>query len=128
MYAKERIVIRQIGKTPVVGICKDNILASNTLYSVYPNGDEYNILFLLACLSSTFIKEYWLAKYSDNKALFPKIKGFQIKDLPIPIASLDQQKPIIDLVSLLLSDSASDNDEVIRQIDDLVCDLYTCQE
>lgn len=129
VYSRDRIVIRQIGQIPVVGLCKANILASNTLYSVYTKDEGYDLLFLLACLSSTFIQNYWRAKYSDNKALFPKIKGFQLKELPIPVVTSEQQEPVVSIVEQLISQRAADPDcnieELEKQMNALVDSLYT---
>ena len=101
IYAKERIVIRQIGITPVVGLCEGEILSSNTMYSVYPTNPEWNLKYILCLLNSKLIKAYWLAKYSDSKLLFPKIKGYQIKDLPLHKCA--DQQPFIDLADRMLS-------------------------
>lgn len=132
VYSKDRIVIRQIGKIPVVGLCKKDILGSNTLYSVYPKNSSYDLKYLLACLNSDFIKNYWKSKYSDNKATFPKIKGFQLKELPIPPATPAQQKPIIDLVDKILAakkqDSSADTTEWEKLIDQKVYELYGLTE
>jgi len=128
VYSRKRIVIRQIGQIPVVGLCDKEILASNTLYSVYPKDDKYELLFLLACLNSTFIKNYWKSKYSDNKALFPKIKGFQLKELPIPIATKEQQMVIVEIVEKILAGKKQDENgdilEMENQIDEKLKELY----
>ena len=132
VYSKDRIVIRQIGIVPIVGLCEKNILGSNTLYSVYPKISGYDLKYLLACLNSAFIKNYWKSKYSDNKATFPKIKGFQLKELPIPPAAPEQQKPIIDLVEQILAtkkaDSTADTTVLENKIDELVYKLYGLTE
>lgn len=132
VYSKDRIVIRQIGKIPVVGLCKKDILGSNTLYSVYPKISGYDLKYLLACLNSDFIKNYWKSKYSDNKATFPKIKGFQLKELPIPPATPAQQKPIIDLVDKILATKKANPQADISkheaEIDRLVYTLYGLSE
>ena len=110
-----------------MGLCTKNILASNTLYSVYPKNNEYELLFIFACLNSSFIRNYWKAKYSDNKALFPKIKGFQLKELPIPVVNKEQQIIIVELVEKMISgkDSNSGIDADIEQkIDAMVEQLY----
>lgn len=130
VYSRERIVVRQIGQVPVVGLCKENILGSNTLYSIWQNdaGSEYDLRFILACLNSEYIKNYWRAKYSDNKATFPKIKGFQLKELPIPIASLDDQAPVIELVNQVIRarqvDENADIDEMQNRIDSILNRMY----
>ncbi len=128
VYSRERVVVRQIGQIPVVGLCRENILASNTLYSIYQSDDSYDLLFILACLNSQFVQEYWRAKYSDNKATFPKIKGFQLKELPIPIASREQQQPVIDIVSKIVeirsADCDADTSALEDQVDTMVNKLY----
>lgn len=128
VYSRDRIVIRQIGNIPIVGLCEKNILGSNTLYSVFTKDDRYDLLFLLACLNSSCIKDYWKAKYSDNKATFPKIKGFQLKELPIPNVTRQQQMPISTLaqriVDLKSADSNVDTEELEIELDDLVKNLY----
>ena len=91
VYERERIVVRQIGQLPVVGISKAGILASNTLYSVYPLSEDYDIYYILSILNSSVIRTYWLSKYYDNKQLFPKIKGYQLRELPIPMAPSTEQ-------------------------------------
>lgn len=129
VYSRPRIVIRQIGQIPVVGLCEKNILGSNTLYSVYTKDEKYDLRFLLACLNSSFIKHHWRAKYSDNKALFPKIKGFQLKELPIPIVTLEQQKPVVDIVDEIISakrlDHDADTSELEAKINLIIEAMYT---
>ena len=95
VYNQERIVIRQIGHTPIVGMCKTGILGSNTLYSVFPKDENYNLKYLLCILNSKMLKQHWITKYSDGKQLFPKIKGYQLKELPIAKANSDTQSSFI---------------------------------
>ncbi|MDR3217765.1 MAG: hypothetical protein LBU22_02085, partial [Dysgonamonadaceae bacterium] len=103
VYKQDRVVVRQIGQIPIIGICRKNILASNTLYSIYPKSENYQILYLLCILNSSVIKKYWLSKYSDSKQLFPKIKGYQLRELPIKDISLSNQQPFIMLAGRMLS-------------------------
>ncbi|MBW7867378.1 MAG: N-6 DNA methylase [Brumimicrobium sp.] len=104
IYKKKRIVVRQIGQTPIIGICEENILASNTLYSLYiKENKEFDLYYVLAILNSNFIKKYWLSKYSDGKQLFPKIKGYQLKQLPIKDIPPTAQQPFILKADLMLS-------------------------
>lgn len=100
VYSTERIVIRQIGQTPVVGMCAENILASNTLYSVFLKDEKSDIslIYLLGILNSSLIKEFWLSRYSDGKKLFPKIKGYQLKELPINISNPENRSQMEKLV------------------------------
>ena len=103
VYKQERLVVRQIGQIPIVGMCKKNVLASNTLYSIYPKIEDYELKYILCLLNSSVIKNYWSAKYSDNKILFPKIKGYQLKELPIKAISKEKQQPFIDLADKMLN-------------------------
>ncbi|WP_275552665.1 Eco57I restriction-modification methylase domain-containing protein [Tenacibaculum piscium] len=99
VYQKNRIVIRQIGKTPIIGLCNPNILTSNTLYNIYIKDEDYDLFYILGILNSKILKKYWLFNYSDGKQLFPKIKGYQLKSLPIKVANSKEQKNIINSVS-----------------------------
>ena len=102
VYQQERIVVRQIGNTPVVGLCRGRILASNTLYSIWTKNKDYSLRYLLCILTSKFLSHYWIAKYSDNKGLFPKIKGYQLKCLPIPAATPAQQEKLAKLADQMI--------------------------
>lgn len=126
VYSRERIVVRQIGQIPVVGLCQENILASNTLYSIWSKDEKYDLRFILACLNSNIMKKYWTAKYSDNKALFPKIKGFQLKELPIPVVSLAEQKTVNVLVDELIERKfdGEDTSDIENEIESILKTLY----
>ena len=63
----------------------------------------FSIFYVLAILNSQLIKSYWLSKYNDNKDLFPKIKGYQLKQLPIKEISLENQQPFIEKADQMLS-------------------------
>jgi type I restriction-modification system DNA methylase subunit len=103
VYSKLRIVIRQIGQTPIIGICEPNIVTSNTLYNLYLTNENYSLKYVLTILNSRLIKKYWLSNYSDSKQLFPKIKGYQLKQLPIKVLEKEQQQPFIEKADLMLS-------------------------
>lgn len=103
VYSKLRIVVRQIGQTPIIGICEPNIVTSNTLYNLYLTNENYSLKYVLAIFNSRLIKKYWLSNYSDSKQLFPKIKGYQLKQLPIKVLAKENQTPFIEKADLMLS-------------------------
>ena len=103
VYEKERIVVRQIGKTPIIGYCGANILTSNTIYNIFSTTDEFDLKYLFTLLNSKLLKKYWEYKYNDNKNLFPKIKGYQLDDLPLVNISLEKQQPFIEKSDKMLS-------------------------
>jgi type I restriction-modification system DNA methylase subunit len=102
IYLLERIVIRQIGQAPIIGFCDSSTLTSNTIYNLYLTNDNYNLKYVLAILNSKFINAFWKSKFNDNKDLFPKIKGYQIKQLPIPKITIGEQKPLIAKAEIML--------------------------
>ena len=103
VYEKERIVVRQIGKTPIIGYCGANILTSNTIYNIFSTTDKFDLKYLFSLLNSKLLKKYWEYKYNDNKNLFPKIKGYQLDDLPLVNISLEKQQPFIEKADKMLS-------------------------
>lgn len=103
VYSQDRIVISQIGQSPKVGFCEKGILTSNTIYNLFLKDSRFSLKYILAILNSQLIKSYWLSKYNDNKDLFPKIKGYQLKQLPIKEISLEKQKPFIEKAGQMLS-------------------------
>ena len=143
VYNKDRIVVRQIGITPIVGLCKKEVLASNTLYSIWSKNSEFSLLYILCILNSKLLKKYWTETYSDNKLLFPKIKGYQLKELPIKNISSQEQAPFINLANQMLEtqgrlqQTLSDEDKKLleqraaiidTQIDKAVYQLYGLTE
>ncbi|WP_312196173.1 Eco57I restriction-modification methylase domain-containing protein [Epilithonimonas vandammei] len=103
VYSQDRIVISQIGQSPKVGFCEKGILTSNTIYNLFLKDSRFSLKYILAILNSQLIKSYWLSKYNDNKDLFPKIKGYQLKQLPIKEISLENQQPFIKKADQMLS-------------------------
>ena len=103
VYEKERIVIRRIGKTPIIGYCEANILTSNTIYNIFSITDKFNLKYIFTLLNSKLLKKYWEYKYNDNKNLFPKIKGYQLDDLPLVNIPLEKQQPFIEKADKMLS-------------------------
>ena len=128
VYAQDRVLVRQIGMVPFVGYVGPGVLTSNTVYNVYVTDDRFSIKYVLAILSSSYIKYLWGARYSDNKKLFPKIKGYQLRELPIPNVGKEQQDIITSKVEqvLAIKEDAPDADTsaLEREIDKLVYRLY----
>jgi len=72
-FLNPKILIRQIGKTPVATLDEANFYTLNTLYNVISVSD-YSLKYLLAIINSKLGKWFWIKSNSDFKALFPKIK------------------------------------------------------
>ena len=100
-----KIVVRQIGgPEPIFAYDRFGYATLNTMYNILIHDhDKFSDYYLLAILSSSLIKYYYLSQFSDNKELFPKIKGGYLKKIPIPIFSLEQQAPLIALTDAQLT-------------------------
>ena len=104
IHHSKKIVVRQVGNPePIFAFDNFGYATLNTMYSIVIKDDTFSYYYLLAILNSTLIKFYFLSKYSDGKQLFPKVKGFQLKELPIKKSSIENQKPFIEKVELMLS-------------------------
>ena len=65
--------------------------------------ENYSLKYVLTILNSRVIKKYWLSNYSDSKQLFPKIKGYQLKQLPIPKVTTLDQIPFINKADSMIA-------------------------
>jgi hypothetical protein len=97
IHHAKKIVVRQVGNPePIFALDNFGYATLNTMYSIVIESEIFDYPYLLAILNSNLIKKYFLSKFADGKQLFPKIKGFQIKSLPIITADTENQKFISD--------------------------------
>jgi type I restriction-modification system DNA methylase subunit len=95
VYLKERICIRQIGKTPIAAIVPSKIYALNTIYNVYLKEQRSERLsYILAIINSNVIKYYWIKNHFDEKDTYPKIKKEAILSIPMVQFKTPAQKLI----------------------------------
>ena len=82
-----------------------------------------NPKFIMGILNSHIIDWYFRKTSTNNH-----VNIYELEQLPIPIASAEQQKPIIALIDEIMRKKAanpnSNSSELERQIDKLVYDLY----
>ena len=104
IHHSKKIVVRQVGNPePIFAFDKYGYATLNTMYSIVLTEKEYSYYYILSILNSKLIKSYFLSKYSDGKQLFPKIKGFQLKELPVKVANKKEQTPFIEKADQMLS-------------------------
>jgi len=104
IHKSKKIVVRQVGNPePICAFDSFGFPTLNTMYSIVLKDNKFNYSYILAILNSSLIKQYWMSKYNDNKDLFPKIKGYQLKQLPIKEISLEAQQPFIEKADQMLS-------------------------
>jgi type I restriction-modification system DNA methylase subunit len=103
IHKSKKIVVRQVGNPePLFAFDRFGYATLNTMYSIVVENHNYNYNYLLAILCSKLIKSFWMSNYSDNKDLFPKIKGYQLKNLPIYKAPKEKQLEISDFAEKML--------------------------
>ena len=92
----------------------------------------YNTKFILALLNSKALNYYYRKKFSTKKEdVFPEIQTYLYEQLPIPDATSAQQKPVIDLVDIILAkkqNPQTDTSVEENAIDKLVYQLYGLTE
>ncbi|MFZ1800742.1 MAG: TaqI-like C-terminal specificity domain-containing protein [Chitinophagaceae bacterium] len=81
-FLNPKILIRQIGNTPVATLDESNYYTLNTIYNII-SVSHYSLKYLLAIINSLLGKWFWLKNNSDFKTLFPKIKKTEIQAIPI---------------------------------------------
>ncbi len=99
----EKIVIRQIGVTPIATLDTNRFYCLNTIYNITSLNDGFNYRYILALINSKLIKFFWKANFYDSKLLFPKIKKAYLDQVPIRRIQLNKQQPLIKLVDKMLS-------------------------
>src|SRR5690606_21461533 len=81
-FAQPKILVRQIGLTPIAGIDTVGYPVLNSAFMIVCK-NIINTNYLLGLLNSSLLQFYWLNKFGDKREQFPKIKGGYLKLLPI---------------------------------------------
>jgi hypothetical protein len=150
-FADEKIIVRQIGGYPIAAFDDKGYCCLNTVFMVKLRTTDLDLRYVLGIINSQFIRGYWRGRFSDQKVLFPKIKGAHLKQLPIrriDFSNPTEKKMHDDLVVLverilelnkklapIRSIYSNERDELKREIektdraiDNLVYDLYGLTE
>ncbi|RYE21504.1 MAG: hypothetical protein EOP45_09470, partial [Sphingobacteriaceae bacterium] len=108
--AAPKVLVRQIGKTPVCSLDTKGYHCLNTLFMIAPKASSsLSAYFLLGILNSRLMSYYWLNTFYDMRGTFPKVKGTYLGQLPIPElnfkvkADSDRHDKIADLAEHLLN-------------------------
>ena len=121
-HHSKKIVVRQVGNPePIFAFDKYGYASLNTMYNIVLLDNSFSENYLLSVLNSSFTKYYFLSKYSDGKQLFPKIKGYQLKELPIPNITKEAQQPFIALANQMLSlneDFSAKKNRFLRRLEE----------
>ena len=79
--AKNKLLTRQIGRTPIFAMDDKGWHCLNTLFMVSPFTADPR--FILGVLNSKLLGFLWIERFYDQRGTFPKIKGTYLKLLPI---------------------------------------------
>jgi len=133
--AKEKVIVRQIGRIPMCALDVDQTYTLNTIYNVVPR-ESCNISakYLLGILNSTMVGVIWRHLFPEQKDVFPRVKKEQLVDIPIQLGFAEDQETVITIVDKLLAlTSASGYDpkkqpieqrQLEKQLDQMVYKLY----
>lgn len=120
--AKNKIVIRQIGSTPVCGIDTEGLAVLNSAFMIVCK--DYDPFGVLGIINSKLLRFYWSQRFEDKRKTFPKIKGSYLELLPILAPSNTIIKLAKTIVKAKKENSAIDTTETESKIDYLVYQLY----
>lgn len=130
-YDKPKIVIRQLGECINAALDLAGNINVQAVYNLALEQDDVNYLKFLLGLLNSQLYHFIYCSISGDKLSFTRLILDNVKALPIPPATAEQQQPIIDLVDKILAikkqDPQADTDELkesINKIDDLVYELF----
>lgn len=126
-FAKPKILVRQIGVTPIVGIETFGYPVLNSAFMIVCKNSA-NSYYLLGLLNSRLLQFYWLNKFGDKREQFPKIKGGYLELLPIKFSteSINEKllKLVVKIVNAKQQNPSADTKHLEDQIDIMVYKLY----
>ncbi|TAD95865.1 MAG: hypothetical protein EAZ97_14900, partial [Bacteroidetes bacterium] len=100
-YEKNKIVVRQLGDFISANLDTEGHISTQAVYNIFPEDPNYDLLYILALLNSKLIHFVFQRLYAEKKA-FPRILLENLRDLPIPNISLEDQKPFADKAKKLV--------------------------
>ncbi len=126
--APQKIVVRQTGDSIIATVIGSGIICRNNLHICIPS-ENINLSFVLGILNSKLTDFYYEFINPEKGEALAEVKREHVVQLPIPEATPEQQKPIIDLVDEILAlkkaNSTADTSEIERKIDEAVYALYS---
>ncbi len=122
--AKEKLFYRFISSKPMFCYDDNQLLSLNSCNILIPKINGLNIKYILAILNSSVAAFYISKKYNSIKILKSYIEQF-----PIPKATEQEQKEIIELVNkIMVSKDQVATNKLYKNIDNLIFNLYSLNE
>jgi tRNA1(Val) A37 N6-methylase TrmN6 len=114
-----KIVYRFIAKYPIVALDRKGRLTLNSCNFLIPRFDNLSPVYLCAVLNSSAVRFYFERKFHTIKIL-----RSLLEEVPIPLASPDEQLQIEFMVNDLMEASGSEAEKIKHQIDRKIAEIY----
>jgi len=132
IFERDKIIYRKVGKELIATYAEPGVYYEQTVHSCHITSNQYNAKFILGLFNSSLFKYFYHNVNSQGGDIFPQIRISSVENLPIKIASLENQQPFIDKVNKILSlksqDPHADTQAIEQEIDAMVYELYGLSE
>ncbi len=118
--AKEKLIYKFISNEPVFAYDNKKTLTLNSCNILIPNIEGYNIKYILAILNSKIISFYFKKVFKSVKLL-----RSHIENLPIPVATSEQQNEIINYSDILITKY---DQNIYEILDEKIAKLYSLEK
>ncbi len=129
----EKIITSQNSAQLKGSIDRSQYFVSNSIHSTYLKDqfkNKYRLSFILACMNSPVLNYYYNSKRLKGVDLHPQILITTLKILPIPKITSESEElvnkisDLVEQVIRLKNDGIVDTDNLEKQIDDYVMEVY----
>ncbi len=129
----EKIITSQNSAQLKGSIDRSQYFVSNSIHSTYLKDqfkNKYRLSFILACMNSSVLNYYYNSKRLKGVDLHPQILITTLKILPIPKITSESEElvnkisDLVEQVIRLKNDGIVDTDNLEKQIDDYVMEVY----
>jgi len=129
VYEQAKIVVRQIGESPIAALDENGLFSLNTIYNIYLKQSLFDLRYVLGIINSQLIRKYWLLNFYDHKPTFPKIKKEPLHRIPIRSLNLSNpaEKSQHDLLVSLVSEMLAHHKRLAEAKDDKTKDIIQKQ-
>ncbi len=117
--AKEKLVYRFIAKYPIVAVDTHGMLTLNSCNLLVPEFEDLSATYLAAVLNSSAVRFYFEKKFHTIKIL-----RSLLEEVPVPVASKEDQMYIEFLVEELKDADEATSKEIIKKIDRKIAEIY----
>ena len=127
----EKILVRQIGKSPICAYDNKQYFSLNTIYNIVITKKDILTKYVTAILNSSLLKYIWKEIFPEEKDLFPRLKKEQLVEIPILNSSISSQKSIcviVDYLIFLKPKAPSIYQLFLRICDATIYELYLPEE